>query len=126
MTGNECMKKKLKSYPATDAIIIFGGSHTSVATPPIFEKITSAIRSGRGENESICAIMIVTGATIIIVVRFGRNAERIAVSQDKYTTRSQKFHFVFFAVLMARYWKSHVFSNTETIIIIEKRSTIVL
>ncbi len=38
-TGNEYIKKSKKLNPATEPIMIFGGSQTSVPTPAIFERI---------------------------------------------------------------------------------------
>jgi hypothetical protein len=68
----------------------------------------------------------VTGTTKIIVVTLSKNIDKPEVSAHNAIIKYHKFHPVFCAVLIARYWKNHVFSSSATIIIIPNNNNIVL
>jgi hypothetical protein len=106
--------------------MIFGGSQIRVATQPIFDKIATLIKIGIGLSFNNFVMINVTGTTKTIVVTLSKNIESPEVSAHKAIIKYHKFHPVFFAVLMAKYWKNHVFSNSATISIIPNRSKIVL
>jgi|GEM_PF-6705645 len=44
MAGDRCTMKSMKSKPALEAIMMFGGSPMSVAVPPMFEARASVMR----------------------------------------------------------------------------------
>ncbi len=118
--------KSLNQKFAAEPIKIFGGSQISVPTHAIFDKIASDIRIGIGLIFKILVIISVTGTTKIIVVTLSKNIDKTDVNQANETNKTQVFPWVFFAVLIAKYCKKPVFSNSATIIIIQSNNKIVL
>ena len=116
----------LKLNHVSDAISIFGGSHTSVQTHHMLDSITSAISIGVEFSFRSFVIIIVIGAISMIVVTLSRTIESTVVSHQRSNVRFQRLHLDFFAVLIAKYWKNQLFSNTSTIIIIQKSRSRVL
>ena len=85
MKGVRLMMNAMKSRFATEPMIRFGGSPISVAVPPMFDAMASAIRNGTGGTPSSLATSSVTGATSRIVVTLSRNADRNAVANTSST-----------------------------------------
>ena len=84
-----CSRKSLNDKPARLAMMMFGGSPTRVAAPPMLEAKTSAIRNGTGLMSRRSQTSSVTGAISRTVVTLSRNAEATAVMRTSRTiTRS--------------------------------------
>ena len=60
-------------------MMMFGGSPISVAAPPMFEAIASAIRNGTGGMPSRSQTSSVTGAISSTVVTLSSSADATAV-----------------------------------------------
>ncbi len=77
--GARLSRKSLKVRPARAAMMMFGGSPTRVAVPPMFEAITSAMRYGAARSPSRSHTRNVTGAMSRTVVTLSSNADAPAV-----------------------------------------------
>ena len=73
------MKSMNVSSSTTVPMMMFGGSPTSVAVPPMFEASTSTMRKGIGSSSSIWAMTSVTGNIRSTVVTLSRKADSTAV-----------------------------------------------
>ena len=104
-----------------EPMIRFGGSPISVAVPPMFEAIASAIRKGTGGTPSSLATSSVTGATKRMVVTLSRNAERNAVAKTSRIIVRIGSPFASLAHLMATNWKRPVSESRLTSSIIPAR-----
>jgi len=71
-SGAMLMRNVTKSMSAALPIMMFGGSPTSVATPPMFDSMASAIRNGAGFSWSRRVTSMVSGAKMITVVTLSR------------------------------------------------------
>ena len=67
--------KLLKVKPVEAPIMTLGGSPTSVATPPVSERMASAISGGMALIFSLLQILIVTGAIRIMAVTLSITTE---------------------------------------------------
>ena len=116
--GAMCTRKSLNDKPARLAMMMFGGSPTKVATPPMLEANTSAIRNGAGLIASRSQISRVTGAINKTVVTLSSSAEATAVtSTNRIMIRSGE-PSARLADQIAMYSKTPVCRSTLTIIII--------
>ena len=116
--GAMCTRKSLNDKPARLAMMMFGGSPTKVATPPMLEANTSAIRNGAGLIASRSQISRVTGAINKTVVTLSSSAEATAVtSTNRIMIRSGE-PSARLADQIAMYSKTPVCRSTPTIIII--------
>ena len=78
-------RKSLKVRSPRLAMMMLGGSPTSVAAPPMFEASTSAIRNGTGRSPSRSQTRNVTGAISSTVVTLSSTADAVAVSTQSIT-----------------------------------------
>ena len=92
--------KSMKPRPAAPPIIMFGGSPTSVAVPPMFDANISESMNGIGFALSALVSSSVMGIMRSIVVTLSRNAERKAVRSVRLTSI---FHAFPPAALAVRY-----------------------
>ena len=102
-TGAMTMMKSLNENPATEAMIIFGGSPMSVAVPPMFEANSSIISSGRGFIAMSSHSESTTGVTSSTVVTLSRKADNAAVSSEIIQKISSGLPPVILIALTARY-----------------------
>lgn len=116
----------MKLKPAAEPISIFGGSHIKVPTQAILDNIASAIKIGIGLIFKIFVMINVTGTINIIVVTLSKNIDNTEVINDNQTNNIHVFQCVILAVLIAKYCKNPVFSNSATMIIIHNNNIIVL
>ena len=77
--GARLTRKALNERPVAPAIMMLGGSPTSVAVPPMLDAMICMISSGTGGMPNFDATMIVIGAISRIDVRLSRNADSTAV-----------------------------------------------
>jgi hypothetical protein len=73
-------RKALKDNPLRAPMMMFGGSPTSVAAPPMLDAKTSAINSGTGLTSSASQTSRVTGAISNTETTLGRIAEANAIT----------------------------------------------
>ena len=115
-----CSRKSLNDKPARLAMMMFGGSPTRVAAPPMLEAKTSAIRNGTGLMSRRSQTSSVTGAISRTVVTLSRNAEAIAVMRtSRIITRSPEPPARLVAQIAA-YSKTPVWRSTPTITIMPR------
>ena len=112
--------KSLKFSPARLAMMMLGGSPTSVAVPPMFDASTSAIRNGATGSASRSQTSRVTGAISRTVVTLSSRAEAAAVIMISMAMTRKGLAFALFTDQMARYSKRPVFFSTPTIIIMPR------
>ena len=112
------MRKSLNVKPARLAMMMLGGSPTSVAAPPMLDANTSAIRNGTGLMSSRSHTSSVTGAISRIVVTLSRNADAIAVIRTSRIMIRSGEPFARFTDQIAMYSKTPVWRSTPTMIII--------
>jgi hypothetical protein len=84
--GATLTMKSMKDSPVALAIMMLGGSPTSVAAPPMLHAITSIRISGTGLMSNASASRNVIGTISRIVVRLSRNADSTAVGMASATT----------------------------------------
>ncbi len=111
----------MKDSPARLAMMMFGGSPTRVAAPPMLEASTSAIRYGAAGTSSRSHTSRVTGATSSTVVTLSRNADATAVSSTSMTMMGKGRPRAFFADQIARNSNSPVCLTTLTMTIMPSR-----
>ena len=124
--GARCVRKSVNEKPAAVPIRMFGGSPTSVATPPMLDSITSPMRNGIIETPRMSAIDRVTGIIRMIVVTLSRIIEISVVANPSDRNTSQGRPFVVRAAAIATYSKKPVSLNKATSTIIPNRRTTVL
>ena len=98
--------------------MMFGGSPTRVAVPPMLEAITSAIRNGTGATSIWSHTSRVTGATSSTVVTLSSRAEATAVMTISIAMTRKGRPRARFAAQIARYSKTPVWRSTPTMTII--------
>ena len=99
-------------------MMMFGGSPTRVAVPPMLDARTSAIRNGTGGTPSRSQTSNVTGATSSTVVTLSSAAEATAVTTTRMTMTGNGRPRAFLAAQIARYSNRPVRFSTATISII--------
>ena len=115
----------IASGDIAEPIMMFGGSPIIVAAPPMFEKSTSEMRIGIGFKSRTCAILMVTGVRRSIVVTLSKNADRIAVTTHKITTRVHISPPLFLYAWTANHSNTPVCEMIPTMTIIPSRRPIV-
>ena len=65
----------LKSMPPAEPIMMFGGSPTSVPTPPVSDSSAAASRYGTGEIFWAFAIRMMSGPKMTTVVTLSSNSD---------------------------------------------------
>ena len=88
VSGSAWVKKSLKLKPAAEPMMMFGGSPTRVATPPMSDSKASAISKGITRMPRVSAMRIVTGAIRTIVVTLSRNIESTVVVVPRAISKS--------------------------------------
>ena len=107
----------MKVRPALLAMMMLGGSPTSVAVPPMFDANASAIKNGAGLIASRSHTNSVTGAMSNTVVTLSSRADAIAVtSTSRIMTRSGEPR-ARLADQIATYSNTPVWRSTLTMII---------
>ena len=104
--------------PARLAMMMLGGSPTSVDAPPMLEANTSAIRNGTGLIASRSHTSSVTGAISRTVVTLSSNADATAVTRTSRIMIRSGEPFARLADQIAMYSKTPVWRSTPTMIII--------
>ena len=99
--GALTMMNWAKESPASEPIIMFGGSPISVAVPPMFDIMISTRRNGTGLMSSVLHSMIVIGPMSKTVVTLSRKAENTAVITANAIMMSHGLPLQAFADLMA-------------------------
>ena len=118
--------KDMKSRPTALPIMIFGGSPTSVAVPPIFEARIWAMRKGFTFTFSCDVMLNVIGTVRRTVVTLSSRPEQTMVNKDKAMSSAMGSAFTFFAAHMARKLNRPVSLVMLTMIIIPMSSPNVL
>ena len=108
----------MKDRPPRLAMMMFGGSPTSVAVPPMFDASASAIRNGTTGTRSRSQTSSVTGATSSTVVTLSSNADAEAVITTRITITRNGLPRARLTAQIARYSKMPVWRSTPTITII--------
>ncbi len=105
-SGARWTRKSLKVRPARLAMMMFGGSPTRVAVPPMLEANTSAIRNGAAGSARRSQTSRVTGAISSTVVTLSSSAEAVAVMTMSITITRNGRARAFFTDQIARYSNS--------------------
>ena len=116
--GAMCTRKSLKVSPARLAMMMLGGSPTSVDAPPMFDANTSAIRNGTGLIASRSHTSSVTGAISSTVVTLSSRADANAVTRTSRIMIRSGEPLARLAAQIAMYSKTPVCRSTPTMIII--------
>ena len=131
--GVKCSIKLLKvnadtlgSLAVNEAIITLGGSPTNVATPPVSDRIASAINGGIALIFILSHILIVIGAIRMIAVTLSITTEIKVVKVPKYTTSIHGSPFDSFVAFIATNSKKPHISSIAAKIIIPTNNPITL
>ena len=111
------IRKSLNVRPARLAMMMLGGSPTSVAAPPMLEANTSAIRKGAALIANRSQTSSVTGATNNTVVTLSSNADAKAVTRTSRIMILSGDPLARLAAQIAMYSKTPVCRSTLTMII---------
>ncbi len=105
---------------------MFGGSPTSVATPPTLESMASAISSGAAGMRSTRAMTRVAGAMTTTVVTLSRNIDSTVVTAPSMRNTRKGRPPERLPARSARYSKKPVGSRRATTIIMPSSSPMVV
>ena len=114
MIGVMWTRKSTNDRSARLAMMMLGGSPTSVAAPPMFDASASASRNGTGWSPSRSQTSSVTGATSSTVVTLSSSADAAAVTRTSRTSTRYGRPRASLAERIARYSKTPVRRTTPT------------
>ena len=120
ITGAMCTRKSVNVRSARLAMMMFGGSPTSVAAPPMLDANASASRNGTGAMPSCRHTEIVRGAISRTVVTLSRRADAPAVTRTSRTSSFRGRPPASLAEWIARYSKAPVRRRMPTTSIIPR------
>ncbi len=117
-SGARLTRKSSYVRPARLAMMMFGGSPTSVAVPPMLDARASAMRNGTTGTPRRRQTTNVTGATSSTVVTLSSSADATAVTSTSITMTGNGLPFARLAAQIARYSNTPVRCSTATMSII--------
>ncbi len=118
--GAMWIRKSLNVSPARLAMMMFGGSPTSVAAPPTLDAKTSATKNGVELTPSRSHTSSVTGAINNTVVTLSSRADPSAVTSTSRIMMRNGAAFARLTAQIATYSKTPVCRSTLTMIIMPK------